>query len=78
MQGTSSLLWIFNPLLLRLHGEISLSLLCLHSCCGSGLDLSPPLRVGHPLGSVLHPDRRRLKEWLIWGLWLSQARGREA
>ena len=31
MQGTSSWLWRFNPLLLRLHGEISLSPLCLHS-----------------------------------------------
>ena len=35
MQGTSSRLWRFNPLLLRLLGEISLSLLCSHSF-GSG------------------------------------------
>ena len=77
MQGTSSLLWRFNPLLLRLHGEISLSLLCSHSSWGSALDLAPPLHVGHPLASVLHPDRMGFKEWLIRGLWLTQARERE-
>ena len=33
--------------------------------------------VGHPLASVLHSDRRGLKEWLIRGLWLTQAGGRE-
>ena len=31
------------------------------------------LHVGHPLASVLCPDRRELKEWLIRGLWLTQA-----
>ena len=77
MQHTSSWLWRFNPLLLRLHGEISLSLLCSHSSWGSVLDLAPPLHVGHPLASVLCPDRRRLKERLIRGLWLTQACGRE-
>ena len=44
--GTSSCLWSFNPLLLRLLGEISPSLLCLHNSWGSALDLDPPLRVG--------------------------------
>ena len=39
--------------------------------------LAPPLRVGHPLASVLHPDRRGLKERLISGLRFTQARGRE-
>ena len=38
---------------------------------------SLPLHVGQPLASVLHPDRRGLKEHLIRGLWLTQARGRE-
>ena len=33
--GTSSWLWRFNPLLLKLLGEISLSLLCSHSSRGS-------------------------------------------
>ena len=75
MQGTSSWLWRFNPLLLRLLGEISLSLLCLHSSRVSALDLAPPLHVGRPLESVLNPDRRELKEQLIRGLWLIQAGG---
>ena len=77
MQGTASRLWRFNPLLLRLLGEISLSLLCPHSSRGSALDLGPPLRVGHLRASVLRSDRTGLKEQLIRGLWLIQARGRE-
>ena len=36
-----------------------------------------PLHVGHPLVSIIHPDKRRLKDWLIRGLWLTQAGGRE-
>ena len=70
-------MWRFNPQILWLHAEISLSLLCSHSSCGSALDLAPPLHVGHPLLSVFHPDRRGLKEQLIRGLWLTQARERE-
>ena len=58
-----------------LHGETSLSLLCLHSSWGSALDLALPLHLGHPLVSVLRPDGRGLKEQLIKGLWLSQATG---
>ena len=77
MQGTSSWLWRFTPLLLRLLGEISLSLLCSHSSWGSALDLDPPLHVGHLRASVPHPDRTGLKERLIRGLWLTQAGGRE-
>ena len=73
MQGTSSWLWRFNPLL----GEISLSLLCLHSSWDSALDLAPPLRVGPLRAFVLFSDRTGLKEQLIRGLWLTQARGRE-
>ena len=72
---TSSCLWSFNPLLLRLLGEISLSLLCSHSSQGSALDLDPPLRVGHLRASVPHSDRTRLKEQLLRGLWLTQAGG---
>ena len=67
----------FNPLLLRLLGGISLSLLCPYSSWGSALHLALPLHVGHPLASVLCPDRRWLKEQLIRGLWLTQAGGRE-
>ena len=77
MQGTSSGLWRFNLLLLRLLGEISLSLLCLHSSCGSALDLALPLCVGCLRVSVLRSDRTGLKEQLIRGLWLTQAGGRE-
>ena len=75
--GTSSCLWSFNPLLLRLLGEISLSLLCSHSSRGSALDLDPPLRVGCLRASVPRPDRMGLKEQLLRGLWLTQAGGRE-
>ena len=39
--------------------------------------MAPPLHVGCPLASVLRPDRRELKERLVRGLWLTQARGRE-
>ena len=75
MQGTSSSLWRFNPLLLRLLGEISLSLLRSHSSWDSALDLAPPLCVGRLRVSVLHSDRTGLKEQLLWGLWLTQAGG---
>ena len=73
----SSCLWSFNPLLLRLLGEISPSLLCSHSSWGSALDLDPPLRVGRLRASVPRPDRRGLKKQLLRGLWLTQAAGRE-
>ena len=75
--GTSSFLWSFNPLHLRLLGEISLSVLCSHSSRVSALDLDPPLHVGHLRPSVLRSDRTGLKEQLIWGLWFTQAGGRE-
>ena len=65
----------FNPLPLRLLGEISLSLLCSHSSRGSALDVDLPLRVGHLRVSVLRSDRMGLKEQLIRGLWLTQAGG---
>ena len=75
--GTSSWLWRFNPLLLRLLGEISLSVLCSHTSRGSALYLDPPLRVGRLRASVLGSDRTGLKKQLIRGLWLTQAGGRE-
>ena len=75
--GTSSWLWSFNLLLLRLLGEISLSLLCSRSSWGSALDLDLPLCVGRLRASVPRPDRTGLKEQLIQGLWLTQAGGRE-
>ena len=64
-------------MVLRVLGEISLSLLCLYSSWGSALDLDPPLHVGNLRVSVLGSDRTGLKEQLIRGLWLTQARGRE-
>ena len=39
------------------------------------MDLDPPLHVGHLRVSVLRSDRSGLKEQLIQGLWLTQARG---
>ena len=77
IQGTSSWLCRFNLLLLRLLGEISLSLLCSHSSWGSALDLDPPLHVGHLRVSVLHSDMTMLREQLIQGLWLPQPGRRE-
>ena len=70
-------MWSFNPLLLRLLGEISLSLLCLHSSRVSALDLDPPLRVGRLRASVFRSHKTGLKEQLLRGLWLTQAAGRE-
>ena len=75
--GTSSCLWSFNPLLLRLLGEVSLSLLCSYSSRGSALVLDPPLCVGRLRASVLCSHRMGLKEQLLRGLWLTQAGGRE-
>ena len=66
-------MWGFNLLLLSLYGEISLSLLCSHSSWDTALILAQPLHVGHPLASVLCPNRRELKEQLISGLWLTLA-----
>ena len=60
-------------MLLRLLGEISLSLLCLHSSWDSASDLAPRLRVGCLRASVLCPDRTGLKQQLIRGLWLTRA-----
>ena len=72
--GTSSCLWSFNPLFLRLLGKISLSLLCSYSSRDSALDLDPPLHVGRLRASVPRPDRTGLQEQLHRGLWLTQAR----
>ena len=77
MQATSSWLWRFNPLLLRLLRDISLSLLCSHSSRGSALELDLLLRVGCLRTSVLCSDRMGLKEQLVQVLWLTQAGGRE-
>ena len=68
-------MWRFNPLLLKLLGEISLSLLLLHSSWGSALDLDMPVHVGHLRVSVLNSERKGLKEHLNQGLWLTQAGG---
>ena len=59
------LIFGFNLLLLRLLGEISCSLLCLHSSWRSALCLYLPLRVGHLRASVPCPDRKSSKRrWL--------------
>ena len=70
-------MWRFNLWLLRLQGEISLSLLYSYSLCCSALDLAPPLLVGRLRASFSHPDRTGLKYQLIMGLWLTQAQGRD-
>ena len=44
---------------------------------GFSFGFGPPLHLGRPRASVLHSDRTGLKEQLIRGLWLTQARGRE-
>ena len=41
------------------------------------MDLALPLHVGRLRAFVLHLDRTGLKEQLLWGLWLIQARGRK-
>ena len=64
-------------LLLKLHREVSLSLLCSHSSWGSALVLALCLYVGHPQASVSCPDRRGLKQLLIRALLLTQAGERE-
>ena len=71
MQGTSSWLWRFSLLLLRLLREISLSLLCSHSSWASALDLAPPLLVGHLRMSVPW-----LSSWLRCSGSLRQGGGR--
>ena len=70
-------MWRFNPLLLRLLGEIAFSLLCSHSSRGSALDLAPPLRVGRLRASVPRPDRTGLKEQLLRGALAHSGGGRE-
>ena len=70
-------MWRFNPLHLRLLGEISLSLLCSQSSWGSAFHLAPPLHLGRLRASILCSDRTGLKKWLIRGLWLTQASGKE-
>ena len=70
-------MWSFNPLLLRLLGEICLSLLCSHSSWGSALNSAPPLCVSCLRASLLGSDRTGLQEQLLRGLWLTQAGGRE-
>ena len=41
------------------------------------MDLAPPLSVGRLRASVICSGRMRLKSQLIWGLWLTQAVGKE-
>ena len=53
-------MWRFNPLLLRLLGEISFSLLCTAPGV-QPLVLAPPLHVVRLRASVLRPDRKGVK-----------------
>ena len=66
-EGYLNLIVGINLLLLRLLGEISLSLLCLSSFWCSALNLAMSLHVDHLRVSVPHPDRTELKERLIRG-----------
>ena len=75
--GTSSCLWSFNPRLLRLLGEISLSLLCSHSSRGSALNSAPPLRVGRLRASVLSLRQDGVKGAADSGALAHSGRGRE-
>ena len=75
--GYIKLIVRFNLLLLRLLGEISLPLLCSHSSWGSPLGLALRLLIGRLRASIPCPERTGLKQQLIQGLWLTQARGRK-
>ena len=55
--GTSSWLWRFNPLLLRLLGEIFLSLICSHSSWGFSFGSGPASVCSSPEG--VHSSRRQ-------------------
>ena len=70
-------MWRFNPLLLWLLREISLSLLCSHSPRDSALGLDLRLCVGRLRASVLGSDETGLRNQLIQGVWLIQAGGTE-
>ena len=72
--GYIKLLWRFNPLLLRLLGEISLSLL-FAQLPGFSFGFGPASACRSPEGVCSHSDRMRLKEQLLRGLWLTQAGG---
>ena len=76
MQGTSSWLWRFNLLLLRLLGEISFSYF-FTQFLGFSFGFGPASSFGRLRASVLCSDRMGLKEQLIRGLWLTQAVERE-
>ena len=59
--GFIKFLWRFNPLLLRLLGEISLSLLRLHSSWDSVLDLAPTSACRLPEGTISSLRQNRVK-----------------
>ena len=60
MQGTSSWLLVLKPLLLRLHGGISFSLLCSHSSWGSAL-IGPAYTCRSSSGISLSPGQEGVK-----------------
>ena len=68
-------MWKFNLLLLRLLGEISLSLFCSHSFGRSwfSFGFGPASVCRLPEGICSCSDRTGLKEQLIRGFWLIQA-----
>ena len=72
MQSLSSWLWGCNSLLLRLHWEISLSLLCSPSSWGSALVLAPLLCIGSTQVSFPWPDSGWLRQRLIRPVFLTQ------
>ena len=74
--GTSSFLWSFNPLLLRLLGEISPSLPCSHSSRVQ-LWIWPASACRSPEGVCSLPRQDGVKVAADLGLWLPQARESE-
>ena len=73
--GTSSCLWSFNPLLLRLLGEISPSLLCSHSSQGFSFGFGPASACRLPEGVCSPPRQNRVKGAAALGALAHSGRG---
>ena len=75
--GTSSCLWSFNPLLLRLLGEISPPLLCSHSSRGFSFGFGPTSACRSPEGVCSPPRQDGVKGAAASGALAHSGRGRE-
>ena len=73
----SSCLWSFNPLLLRLLGEISLSLLCSHSSRGFSFGFGPASPCRSPEGVCSPPRQDGVKGAAASGALAHSGGGRE-